>query len=130
VSVVSGVPLRFNTKEDLLTALENRRAILTQYDKRRLWEHQIAEREHLKRFREKLREALKWDYATAKKEWWQVSRDSAPSCPPSLIAKLDKTILRLSVSEQQRFVMQDGGQWSEVYHLLTVDLDAAPAEVC
>jgi hypothetical protein len=46
-------------------------------------EHKAAEAKALQAFRARLREALKWDYERAKKEYFSagLSRDDRPECP-------------------------------------------------
>lgn len=132
-------------RDDLIAALEARRAWAERTDKERLAAHKQAEKEYLRAFKAAVKDAAKkvagWTYEEAKaagfdprpKATWRrgnwVDMDK-PSCPASRVAKLDRELVYLRASRQQTFRISSNGQWSTVLFLLTHDDDAAPAEMC
>lgn len=129
--MTSAMVLRY-TREQILEVIAERRPVAEAIDARRLADHQKAEKEYLKRFREACREAAKWDYATAKANHFAVAFDKfrgRPECPRSLVATLDKHVRLIQMSRQKSFIIGESGQWSVLYHALTFDPDAKP-EVC
>lgn len=123
--------LRF-TRDELIAALEARRPWAERLDAEHLAEHQKAEKAYLARFRAACREAVKWDYETAKAKYFTVlenSRFGRPECPTSLVAGLDRHLNMIKASRQKSFAISDSGGWSRVFHLLTHD-DAIKAEMC
>ena len=123
--------LRFK-REELIEALEGRRAWAEEIDARNLAEHQKAEKEYLAKFKAACREAAKWDYATAKRHHFEVMDDNSwdrPRCPQSIVAKLDANLNTVKASYQSRYTIADGGGWSQVFYLLTHD-ETIKAEMC
>lgn len=72
------------TKEELLKLLESQEAKAKKEDERIAKSHRKDEQAALMKFRADLREAMKWDYATAKKRSGRYSGAVvlvSPSCP-------------------------------------------------
>ena len=126
--------LRF-ARDELIEALEGRREWAERLDAEHLAEHQRAEKAFLAKFRASCREAVKWDYQTAKEHYFQVMEgvgrygSGQPNCPSSLVAKLDRNLSVVRASRQKTFQVSDGGAWSSVYYLLTHD-ETIKAEMC
>ena len=120
--------LRF-TKDQLIEALEARREWARRIDADNLANHQKEEKAALAKFKQGCRDALKWDYQTAKENWFQVERVNRPRCPNSLEANLDRQLSQVKASCQIRYTINDRGSWSEVHHLLTHD-ETIKAEMC
>src|SRR5688572_16632051 len=90
--------LRF-TREQLIDALEGRRAWAEQYDAKKLAGHRADEKAYLAEFRRACREAAKWDYETIKQNHGEVKlrdkkdwRWGPPSCPSMTVAELDRSL--------------------------------------
>lgn len=122
--------LRFN-RDQLIEALEARRHWAEKLDKKRLAKHARDEAAHLAAFHAGCRAALKWDYATAKGNYFRTSmgKSSMPSCPRSLVAQLDASLNSIFATRQERFVIDDRGTWSTLHYLLTFD-ERIKAEMC
>lgn len=123
------------TKAELLEALDHRRLLAVEQDAAALAEHQRQEKQCLANFRRACREALKWDYDTAKGSDFNPARlmeDSfegrygrfvnSPSCPPSIVSKIDSLVAMIEKLRQDRFVLSRGGKWAVAYSLLTDDV--------
>ena len=98
-------------------------------DKKRMAEHEKAEKAYLTDFQRKLREALGWDYSTAQENGFEVSmgsRRNRPECPTSRVAKLDALLARLRLTSQEQFTLNEG---ETAHFLLTHDDDLTP-EMC
>lgn len=118
--------IRFQSKEAFIAALEGRRKFWQDYDKRQEREHKAAEQAWLVKARAKLREALKWDYETIKKnlDYGGVLRlRDTPSCPRLMEPKIDSTLRALKFTQSKAFVVDTNGAWSEAHNLLTWDPD-------
>ena len=120
--------LRF-TKDQLIEALEARREWAQQLDAANLAKHQAEEKAALAKFRQECKEALKWDYQTAKSNWFRVGKVDRPHCPSSLVASLDRHLNQVKASYQTRYTISESGGWSQVHHLLTHD-ETIKTEMC
>lgn len=71
------------TRAALLEKLNERLAAAQIEDKRLAKEHKVAEADVLKKFKENIRTALKWDYEAAKKNNFEacIRYQDRPSCP-------------------------------------------------
>lgn len=117
--------LRFN-RDQLLEALEARKGWAAEIDAENLATHAKDEKAALVEFRAKCREALKWDYKTAKGNYFSVEKITRPYCPNSLVSDLDRHINHIVASRQVRFVISESGAWSRVHYLLTHDRTIKP----
>lgn len=114
--------LTFNTKEQLIEALEAKRRACEAEDAENMRKHKEAERKALAAFKEMVRAAAKWDYAKAKKNSFRVGNyDSGPKCPASMIARLDRVLAFVKVSQQKRYVIGKNAH-EEVFSILTIDM--------
>ena len=81
------------TRENLLSHLETKLKYAEREDARIKAEHERDEQAALEKFRKKLREAIAWDYKTAKRKTERYSNNNlqldAPACP-----KLQATEIR------------------------------------
>ena len=121
------------SRDELATALEDRRVWAEQRDAALTKAHRKSEEEALKAFRRRLREALKWDYETAagtprrhgsgRYNIPKVALDDAPSCPLLAVPRLDGALRALRLSNQKRYVVEPKGRHSDLYWLLTHDDD-------
>jgi hypothetical protein len=117
--------IQFSSKDAFIKALEERRRFWREYDKRQEQEHKTAEKQYLASVREKLREALKWDYATLKKN---ISYDDLPvgkppACPVVMEPKVDRVLRALSFTNAKSFRVDTSGVWADAHDLLTRDPD-------
>ena len=121
------------SKDQLLAALRARRAYLTSRDKRELAEHKAAEKKALAEFRAKCREALKVDYATAKRVYnggWnsEALKIKAPNCPRLSVPMLERAIEQIERDGRKCYAVNEHGSMSTIHFLLTCD-DRKP-EAC
>lgn len=131
------------TKEQLESALEARRDWAQKMDKKRVAKHKRDEATYLTKFREKIREATKWDYETAKKRNFEVgidryNRRDRPECPEGVEMNLDRAISQVVMDGRDRYVISKmaprnssyrNNDTSHIYWLLTHD-ENAKADVC
>lgn len=119
--------LTFTKKQDLIDALQARREEFQRIDQERMTQHTQAEKDYLAEFREACKQALKWDYQTAKANYFNVemsetkgrnNRYGAPTCPHSLEKRLDNILTHLRQTRQERFTLERRGRWSDIYDLL------------
>ncbi len=139
--------LRFSKRADLIAALEARRPWAEALDAKVLAEHQAAEREWWKENQRRCRAFLKLPFEEAKAVGFtpdfhrppepgqRYRNDSAPSCPRSVVERLDSHIRTLTASRQEWFTISPesnsfGGGWGSPFWLLTHDEDAAPGGLC
>lgn len=121
--------LRFN-KQQLLEALEALRPAFTAIDKKALADHKAAEKVALQEFRQHAREYAKYTYKEYKKHGLS-PRDgsyhkSSPSCPLSLVARLDLAIHSVTLSMASKYVINSFGIHSNLHKVLTL---TAPKDV-
>lgn len=114
------------TRDQLIEALEGRRKWAEDYDRRNLAAHEKAEKDYLRRFRERCREMAKWSYDDIKKDTRygspRVDVGDRPSCPRSAVAALDRELNVVRASRQHRFSVSGGStNWSGIFWLLTHD---------
>lgn len=113
--------LRFNTKQQLIDALEARRKWAEQHDDRVARTHRKDEDAALTAFRAKCRELGKMNLVRLKDEFEASNRGGRklsklldygtvgvelPSCPESAVAVLDAALAALAVTRQERFTLQ------------------------
>ena len=129
--------IKFTKKEDLIAALEEKRAVMQDYDRGITAEHRQAEKNWMKQFRSLLTEARKWDYEQATTQRGRgnpLMRHfyDVPACPQLMEPQLDRLIAQLGKSRQQVFNISTGrgSRWSDVYNLLMFDPDPAPETPC
>lgn len=124
--------IKFNSADEFITALEARRDHWQAIDDERLAEHRKREQEYLEQLHEACRTVLTWDYDTAKVNYFRLPRTSdgssfsshsAPTCPVSEVARLDRAISNLRKTSQRRFnITPDSrGVWGVEYYLLSAD---------
>lgn len=126
-------PIKFTKRQDFIDALEARRPWAEAIDKANLAAHRKAEQAALKKFRDDCRRLAKLSYAELKARSRQYIRNSAtfdpPSCPDSVVGKLDQALAALRWTRQERFTVDDTGQWRAAHWLLTYD-ETAPRDLC
>jgi hypothetical protein len=118
--------IRFTSKDDFIAALEGRRKFWRDFDKRNEKAHKDAEKQYLDKARAKLREALKWDYATLKKNisYDDIHIGKPPACPVLSEPKIDRVVAALKFTQSKAFVVDSQGVWAMAHDLLTDDPDA------
>lgn len=117
--------LTFNTKEQLIEALEAKRRACEVEDFHNVREHKAAEKKALAEFRASLREAMKWDYAEVKENEFRVGDySSGPTCPRSMVALLDRTLAFAKASQQKRYVINKNAR-HDLYVILTLGMPEA-----
>lgn len=118
-------------RDDLIAELKRIRPLLAERDKQKLKEHKQAEREHLAAFRQKCRDAARWDYETAKKNFFSpgIGRYAGPRCPVPQVEILDRMLALLQKTSTKRFTITPSGRYSDIYRLLTFDVPETKA-VC
>jgi hypothetical protein len=125
--------IRFESREAFVKALEGRRKFWREYDKRQEREHKAAEQEWLVKARAKMREAIKWDYATLKEAVDYSGRlplsGDAPSCPRLVEPRLDRVLAALRLTNGKTFTVDSSGVWADAHDLLISDPDAR-TKVC
>lgn len=125
------VKLSFKSKQALLDALESRRSWAIQLDARNDKEHKAKEKACLKEFKARLREALKWDYATLKKKGFEVDvnyRDR-PGCPMSFVTELDRAIGQVRNDGRTKFRVTNNNFQAALF-ILTFDENATKNDIC
>lgn len=118
--------IRFQSREAFIEALEGRRKFWRDFDKRQERDHKAAEQAWLTKARVTLREAVKWDYDTLKKNidyGGALRLRDVPSCPRLMEPKIDNVLRALSFTQSKAFVVDTQGAWSEAHNLLTWDPD-------
>jgi hypothetical protein len=126
----SSIKLTF-TKEELLAALESKRATYEALDKAALAQHKKEEVAYLAKFKQSCRDALKWTYEEAKSHRFEVNRksyDHGPSCPHSKVSQLDRVIASVRLSPKRTMTVSPDGNNSDVYRALTLDVE--PKGMC
>jgi hypothetical protein len=93
------------SKAALILHLAERLKLAKAEDASVLKDHRKAEQETLIEFRAKLREALKWDYKTAKSKYFSVKEQSKPSCPRSQAAAIYQELrsVQLDTRKSEQF---------------------------
>lgn len=101
------------TKEELLKRLASQESKARKEDEAKTKEHRKDEEKAMKKFRDKLREALKWDYATAKKKShdYRTRLDlESPSCPRLEAPRFTKMIEGVKLDMRKApYRIHDGG---------------------
>lgn len=124
------------THDELLTRLQARHKWAERLDAKNLAKHERDEKAYLAAFRTACRAALKWDYEKVKKNYGQVEvngrvgRNGAPSCPMSIVVKLDRAIEFVKQDTRKSAVVSANGEWSAVHWLLTYDDNPPKAALC
>ena len=95
------------SKADIIERLKSQIKLAEKHDREAIAQHKKDEHAHLLAFREACREALKWDYLTAKAKDFSVGgyalKRSAPSCPLSKAVWLKNELLRIELSSQETY---------------------------
>ena len=93
------------SKESLLAKLRQQLKIAESDDAARTKKHRQDEQAALVNFRAKLREALKWEYAKAKKEDFSIGFNryrNAPDCPKLSAPRFKELIKRVELDERKQ----------------------------
>lgn len=120
-------------RDDLLAKLREMLPAAEKADAVTLKKHERDEAAHLKRFKEACREALKWDYETAKAHRFEAkvtkpnsyggrSDVYAPHCPTARVDIINRAIAEVEMSTLQRFVITETGKYRSIYQILTAGL--------
>lgn len=117
------------TRDELFERLNALLPAAKKADEKALAAHAKAEQAYLKKFHAACRDALKWDYQTAKAHYFEPkimngrhNSYDAPTCPRSVEQRLTRTIAFLERTTQTRFHLSPRGKWSDIYELLTADV--------
>lgn len=133
--------LRFNTKQQLVEALQARRPWAVRHDEITAAEHHVAEQKVLTEFKAQCEslgkmtpQALK-SYITGKRtayRWAKLIEVELPSCPASAVTRLEQTLEYLEATRQEKFVLSgDHGDSIPYAHwLLTASNVKRKATVC
>lgn len=123
MATIVNIGLTF-TKDELLAELRRQLPAARQHDRHAAAEHKVAEREYLERFRERCREAAKWDYRTAASEYFSLRTDrgSAPSCPEPRVKRIESAIAMVEKSNQSKYTLTSDGNGRSLYPLVTFDV--------
>jgi hypothetical protein len=121
-------------KPALIARLEEQRREAVAYDKAALAVHREAEAAYLAKFRDKCREAVKWDYATVKDaasfRGVCIDVDERPSCPAGMTTRIDRAVRQVELSQTSRYTLNPTGVHANLYALVTWTPDPAPADLC
>jgi hypothetical protein len=127
------------SRENMIDALERMLPMAAKYDADAKKAHEAEERATLAAFRERAKEAAKWDYQTAKEHdfelkyrpdgntrysWW------GPTCPRSQVARIEAALRVVRVSQQKSYNLDARGKHSTLYDLLTWDPNAPKDDLC
>jgi endonuclease/exonuclease/phosphatase (EEP) superfamily protein YafD len=120
---MKSIPLTMS-REELLATLNARMPAAKAADKKALDAHRKQEVQFLENCKKGWREALKWDYETAKKKQFTPNRGSyyGPSCPMSKESELTRLISMVERTGMRRFVITEGGKYDSIYRMLTADV--------
>lgn len=112
-------------KEDLLKQLKARRDWARARDREATRIYKEQEKAELKRFREALREALKWDAKEAAKNTGYRGKKelefNSPPCSLKTEIQLDRAISTIEMDNRKKFTLDSGNSFAKVYRLLTDD---------
>lgn len=107
-------------KEDLIAHLESLLPAAEADDKKRMAAHKQQEQEYLKLFREVCREAVKWDYETAKANYFKTQpKRASPSCPTLTAPRIQEALRRIRIDGRQVYTLSAGGRSSRIFDLVT-----------
>jgi hypothetical protein len=127
------LPLVFKT-EDLIARLKAKLPAAKKKDERAMVAHRKAEQAFLDKFKQGCRDALKWDYGTAKNAGFSPiggrSYHYGPSCPQSEEERLKRMISLVEHSAQKRFTLTSSGKYSLIYQEMTKDIPAQKGAMC
>ena len=120
------------TKDDLVLVLKDKLPAAKAYDAERMAAHRKVEAEKLTEFRQWCRDAVKWDYATAKKRNFSPADKYAlrAECPVLLASRMERAIARLSVDGRKKLTLDSGGRDADLYSLATWDPTLPALEGC
>ncbi len=111
------------TKEALIERLQAQLPLMEKRDEKVLAEHRKDEQASLKAFRDLLREMLKWDYATARNQGFEVpyarTRAFKASCPTMLAPRAKRSLELIAVDHRQRYSLSPDGSMASLYELVT-----------
>lgn len=100
------------TREELLAKLNDAKARAERHDAATAKAHKKDEAAALAKFREKLREALKWDYGTAtKKLEWRGVELKRPTCPLRQASRIELAIKQVEMDGRKRFNLKTTTDW-------------------
>jgi hypothetical protein len=121
-------------KDALLEALNALLPIARKQDAEAVKKHKADEKVFLQKFREACREALKWDYETAKNMHFSFRREAfssydRPTCPRRREDTVQRAIDLVTRSPAEKFRIHDSGQYAFIYRVLTEDVKQEKA-VC
>jgi hypothetical protein len=118
-------------RDEMLAALEARRSWAKALDAKNEAKHKLEEKAFFKRFRENLRAAIKWDYETARKNWFSVDRvQGRPTCPSSTEAQLDHAIRQVTADSRKHLVAREQPRGADRLHYLLTHDETVKANVC
>lgn len=127
-----GTTLQFNTKAQLVQALEERRPWAIAYDEYQAREHRAKEDEALKKFRDRCRRFGRLNLVTLKTTVENADSDELtvrlPECPMSALTQLDDALEALALTRQEKFTL-DGTYRDRIYRaywLLTTASEDRP----
>ena len=93
-------------KDKLIEHLTERLKLAKAEDALKLAAHRSQEQAALLKFRERLREALKWDYKKAKEYCYRKSISiESPACPSSQAAAIDRELRCVKLDVRKQFTV-------------------------
>lgn len=107
------------TREALLARLNDRLAVAKREDERIKKQHAGDEKKSLAAFRDKLREAMKWDYVKLKAARFELrlEYEDRPRCPQSEAAKIAGCIKSVEYDTRKRPFRIDADLFSAINYL-------------
>jgi hypothetical protein len=119
------IPL-YMPKEEVLSRLNAQLPAAEKQDKAAKEKHLKDEAVALKLFKERLREALKWDYQTMKRHKFEIELPwkARPDCPVPRADKLKRLIKEIEITSTRRFKLSNNGAYSHIHAEIIRDLPA------
>lgn len=115
------IPLMIK-KDDLLKKLRGMLPAAKKKDEKALAAHKKEEEAHLQKLKVVWKEALKWDYETAKKNRFDPRGRAGfygPTCPPSETSRLEQLIFMVERTQMSKFSVKKFGKYHSIYLILT-----------
>ena len=113
------------TRDQILARLQEQLLIAEAHDAEQLKAHRQAEADYLKQFRDACRAALKWDYQTAKTNYFRPLENAAnrsPACPRPVAPRIKEAIRVWSIdgrTSKNQLTIAERGRNGTLYYLLT-----------
>jgi hypothetical protein len=89
------------SRDELMAKLLEAKAKADKEDEKAADKHKREETAALVAFRAAIREALKWDYETAKRRYMRVQLDRTPSCPSRVARPIELAIAQVKMDNRK-----------------------------